>query len=765
MPGRHVDLGGHAQVRLRAQGHVGAALPQRRAAPPTVLHLPGLAGRPVHLPGHGRAAAPAGIIAATWAALLTTGEEGYLEAAEAIHETAQQIRAAVAGPARAAGVRRRARRSWSRSAPRARADDGGVDIFLVNDALTAARLADEPGPAAARAALLRHPAEHRARAGRGVRPRPGRVGGVRASSTAASRPAAARCTASPAPPAATDILRFLMSGALDAMYAAAAPAAERPGRGLGRRPAWLLAVDLGTSGLKVGAVAESGEILGSTQTDISTDLSRRRRRRAGHRRSGGTAIRAGARELLASGVVGPRRDQSAVGITGQYASTVPVDADGDGGRAVPDLGRRPRRAASTQGRLRRGRGRLQADGDRAVAALHRRRAVAERRRPQRARAVPQARAAADVYARTTVLLEPVDFVGLRFTGRAAATPASMVASWLTDNRHGRRAALRPGAGPARAARRRPAAGAGAVGVGARPGSATSVAAELGLPAGVPVVTGVPDLHAAYLASGAVEDYAAHITISTTSWVSCAVPFKKTDVLHQIASDPRACGPASTSMIDNHETAGVCLQWLRDGVLGHPPGFGPDWSPSYDDLVALAAQAGPGVRRRRLHAVAQGRALARRRPDAARGVPQRVAGHRQGRLRTRRCSRVSPTTCAGWSRRPTSSPAAGWSRCACSAAGAQSDLWCQIHADVLGRRVERVADPAFAQLRGAALYALVALGPAAPGRGAGAGAGRAGLRPGPGGVAPCTPRCTASSPASTAGSRACTAASTADRPPP
>jgi xylulokinase len=42
-------------------------------------------------------------------------------------------------------------------------------------------------------------------------------------------------------------------------------------------------------------------------------------------------------------------------------------------------------------------------------------------------------------------------------------------------------------------------------------------------------------------------------------------------------------------------------------------------------------------------------------------------------------------------------------------GAQSDLWCQIHADVLDRRVERVADPAFAQLRGTALYALVALG--------------------------------------------------------
>jgi len=29
-------------------------------------------------------------------------------------------------------------------------------------------------------------------------------------------------------------------------------------------------------------------------------------------------------------------------------------------------------------------------------------------------------------------------------------------------------------------------------------------------------------------------------------------------------------------------------------------------------------------------------------------------------------------------------------------GASSDLWCQIHADVLGRRIERVAEPTYSQ---------------------------------------------------------------------
>jgi xylulokinase len=42
-------------------------------------------------------------------------------------------------------------------------------------------------------------------------------------------------------------------------------------------------------------------------------------------------------------------------------------------------------------------------------------------------------------------------------------------------------------------------------------------------------------------------------------------------------------------------------------------------------------------------------------------------------------------------------------------GALSDLWCQIHADVLDRTIERVADPMHANLRGAALFAGLAVG--------------------------------------------------------
>ncbi len=42
-------------------------------------------------------------------------------------------------------------------------------------------------------------------------------------------------------------------------------------------------------------------------------------------------------------------------------------------------------------------------------------------------------------------------------------------------------------------------------------------------------------------------------------------------------------------------------------------------------------------------------------------------------------------------------------------GAVSDLWAQIHADVLGRPVRRVCDPLYTAVRGAALFAGLTLG--------------------------------------------------------
>ena len=463
-------------------------------------------------------------------------------------------------------------------------------------------------------------------------------------------------------------------------------------------PQWVLAVDLGTSALKVGAVATTGEILAARRTDLATV----------HTADGGmeqdtaqwwTAIAASVAELADSGV--DPAALVAVAITGQYASTVPVGADGAAvGPCMlwaDDRGRRHSKAAFGGA----------AAGYKPTAIVGWLRYTGGAPSPGGAdpsgHALFLARERPDTYRRAATLLEPVDFLGLAFTGRAAATPASMVASWLTDNRAGRPLRYVPELvhrSGRQASRLPPLLPTGSV---LGPLSAQA-ATDLALPPGTPVVTGIPDLHSAYMASGALQDYAAHIAIGTTSWVSCAVPYKKTDVLHQMASVP-GTRPGQYLLINNHETAGVCLQWLRESVLADPAQAG---RPSYDDLTALAGTAAAGsggviftpwlkgerspVDDRALRAGFLNLSLTTTRADLARSVLEGVAYNMRWLVEVAdkfTGRRLEPLRVIG--------------------GGAQSDLWCQIHADVLGRRLERVAEPTLAQLRGVAMYALVAIG--------------------------------------------------------
>jgi xylulokinase len=88
-------------------------------------------------------------------------------------------------------------------------------------------------------------------------------------------------------------------------------------------------------------------------------------------------------------------------------------------------------------------------------------------------------------------LEPVDYLTMRFTGRAAATHASMSGAWLTDNRHLDR--LEYDARLIRRARLEPEKLPPLVETGSLVGTVLpEVAAEIGIDPGAQVVTGTPD---------------------------------------------------------------------------------------------------------------------------------------------------------------------------------------------------------------------------------------------------------------------------------
>ena len=204
---------------------------------------------------------------------------------------------------------------------------------------------------------------------------------------------------------------------------------------------WILAVDLGTGGPKTGAVSLRGELLAHARSTVRTRFV-----------PGGGAvqdpdewwrkIKAGVAEIIGSG----RADGGAligVGITGQWGSTVPVD---ESGNAVGDC----RLWSDTRG------GRFAAQAVGGPVSLFGYSPMNILRWVQLTGGAPSPNGAdplghelymrncePELYAKTRTLLEPVDYLGLRFTGRAVATPASMVLSWLTDNRPGARPSYVP----------------------------------------------------------------------------------------------------------------------------------------------------------------------------------------------------------------------------------------------------------------------------------------------------------------------------------
>jgi xylulokinase len=469
----------------------------------------------------------------------------------------------------------------------------------------------------------------------------------------------------------------------------------------------VLAVDLGTGGPKVAVLAPTGRILAHAFQAVGIELTD----------DGGAeqspqawweAIVASARRALADAQVAPE-DVVGIGCTGQWSGTVPVDdagaaigpaiswMDSRGARAVRQT---VRGALNVQGYsasklarwVRRTGGIPSLSGKDPVGHIH----FLREQRP-------------DVYDATAVFLEPVDYLNLRLTGLARASHDSITLHWVTDNRNINAVAYDDAliglAGLERSTLPELVPTGSVLG-----GLAPPAAAELGLLPGTPVIAGMGDLHSAAVGSGAVADFDAHLYIGTSSWVSCHVPFKKTDALTNIASIPSGI-PGRYLVADEHETGGACLTWLRDNVLFPDDALSSTSGPPDDVFgllndVASSVPVGshgvlftPWLNGERSpvddHTIRGGfhnLSLSSTRADMVRAVFEGVALNSAWLLEAveKYCKRPFPSL-------------------AFVGGGANSDLWSQMHADATGRPIRQIEDPVLANVHGAGLLTLLALG--------------------------------------------------------
>ncbi len=312
----------------------------------------------------------------------------------------------------------------------------------------------------------------------------------------------------------------------------------------------------------------------------------------------------------------------------------------------------------------------------------------------------------DIYKRTFMFLECKDFLNLKLTGKFAASYDSITLHWITNNQdignvyYDNSLIKRLGVDKKKFPELKQSTDI--------LGTVTNkFADEVGINKDVKVVMGSPDLQSAVVGSGAVKDYQGHLYVGTSSWIICHVPFKKTDIFHNIASIPSAI-PGKYFVANEQESAGQCLNFLRDNFFysddeefyGNPEVYS-----MFDSIIEkvpvgsnnliftpwLYGERTP-IEDHTVRGTLFNISLNTKKEHFIRAVFEGVAFNSRWVLKYVEKfinRRMEPLNFIG--------------------GGAKSDVWCQIFADVLDRTIQRVKDPIQANARGAALIASVGLG--------------------------------------------------------
>jgi xylulokinase len=314
----------------------------------------------------------------------------------------------------------------------------------------------------------------------------------------------------------------------------------------------------------------------------------------------------------------------------------------------------------------------------------------------------------DIYARTDKFLEPMDYLTSRLTGRITATQKTMTIFMIMDNRqwgsleYSDEMLKLAGVDKDKFPELIPNDGV----VGTLDGA---VAKELGLLPTTRVIAGIGDSNASAIGSGAVEDYEGIIYIGTSYYMNCHVPFKKTDINHMMGSLPSPF-PSKFMLFAEQGTGGRCVEHFLKNIVYADDEFntGPKPEDAYErfNTIASRAPAGSGgliflpwlngsiapSENPHVRGGFMNLSLATTRTHMTRAVMEGLAFN----------NRWAMAAVEKFIDRSVNS-------FRFSGGGALSDVWSQIHADILKVPIHQVDDPVNTTVRGTALLALVSLG--------------------------------------------------------
>jgi xylulokinase len=313
----------------------------------------------------------------------------------------------------------------------------------------------------------------------------------------------------------------------------------------------------------------------------------------------------------------------------------------------------------------------------------------------------------DVFRKTAQFIDAKDFINFKLTGSISTSVDLAYIWWFMDSRKKRnqyhpKLCRLAGIRPDQLAEIRESAS--VVGQLTR-----EAARRTGLPAGTPVVNGAGDLASAALGSGALREGELHLNLGTSGWVAGHFAKRRIDIPHYTGCIGSTWPKKYYLGMAHQETAGVCLEWLKNKVLYHEEQLKKESHVGsvYEILDQLAAKAGPGaggliftpwmygercpLDDETVRAGLYNIGLNHTREHLVRAVFEGIAFNSRWAMETLEnlYQRVEKLNFTG--------------------GVAKSDVWCQIIADIFNREIRRVANPQQAGARGIALLAAMTLG--------------------------------------------------------
>ncbi|MFW9879565.1 MAG: FGGY-family carbohydrate kinase, partial [Candidatus Thorarchaeota archaeon] len=230
--------------------------------------------------------------------------------------------------------------------------------------------------------------------------------------------------------------------------------------------------------------------------------------------------------------------------------------------------------------------------------------------------------------------------------------------------------------------------------------------ELNLKPGTPIFVSSGDLTSAALGSGAILDNKLIVCLGTADWVAVHTPKRLKDIPHYLGSI--SSSQENYLCISKQETGATCLDWIiQQAFQNEFERFKGSSNELYVYLDSLVEKAEVGSKNLVFTPWMFGERSPINNPNVRGGFYNLSLEHTRDDLLRSIYEGVAYNI--KWSLIFVEKLVGKSDEINCIGGGAKSDVWCQILADILERRIIQIENPELAAARGSAIISMVGLG--------------------------------------------------------